>query len=68
MKKIREHIEFEYNKADDEYWKLYSRLEKKKKDLRILTDEIENLESNIMKLDSERDKYQEMLNELNEKN
>ncbi|MFW5804530.1 MAG: hypothetical protein ACOCWG_04810 [bacterium] len=64
MEKIRKHIESKYNNADNEYWKIYSILEKKKKELRILSNDIENLESSLIELDSERDEYQQMLNEI----
>jgi CII-binding regulator of phage lambda lysogenization HflD len=64
MEKTKKFIESELQKYNDLYWKWNSKLENKKKILEQLQYEINYIQQDVDKFDSERKHYQELYDEL----
>lgn len=67
MSAVKEHLEYEFNKADKAYWELEERLSKHSKDLINLNRVVDNLIQEKATLDKERKYFQNLLNEINNK-
>ena len=67
MENIRKHLQESFDSADNAYWELVSNLETKRIKLATLSNEINYLETDMLKLNKDRNYYQKLLNELNEK-
>jgi chromosome segregation ATPase len=65
MENVRKHLEDSHNRADEQYWNLYTRLEQKKKELQQLQSDVLWMEKDMEKYDTERKYFMKLLEELN---
>jgi cell division protein FtsB len=63
MEKIKKHLEYEFNRADNAWWQSLSNLESKEKELKNLQNEVKFLEEDVKKYEKEKDYFNKLLTE-----
>ena len=66
MEKIKKHLEYEFNRADNAWWQSLSHLESKREEFKKLQIEIGFLEEDVKKYEDEKNYFNKLLTELNE--
>jgi len=66
MEEIKKHLEYEFNRADNAWWRSLSHLESKESELNKLQNEINFLKEDVVKYEKEKDYFNKLLTELNE--
>jgi hypothetical protein len=67
MEEIKNHLEHEFNRTDNAWWQSLTLLESKEDELKKLQIEVNFLKEDVIKYEKEKEYFQKMLNELNEK-
>ena len=67
MENIRKHLQDSYNGAEREYWDIRYLYNTRSNQLAALKQEVDSLFASLQKFDEERKYYENLLNELNEK-
>jgi len=64
MKNTKEYIKSQFDYFEDEYWKLFGRVEDKKKEYEQAKATYEMFKNDLERIDQERHKFAEMHDEL----
>ena len=65
MEKTKKFVESELQKYEDLYWKVFSQIEEKEKEIKELQHHLSSLKTEIRDYDTQRKYFQELYNEFN---